>query len=215
MNTTVSDTRREPGDLSDPSSITAVAPRRQGSRPAVPDAPAVPDVPDGRAAACRHGLEAVEDGARRAVPPVWWRRIAAGAVDLLVLVLVYAVAALSLSAAFSRREEVDGILQSRVSHAGDVVLLGVLLVWWIGYFTIAHGSSEGRSVGERLSGVAVRDARAGGPIGYRRALVRTLTRLGLYAALVFPGLLDSLRPLLAPGTVSLPDRVAAAAVCRT
>jgi uncharacterized RDD family membrane protein YckC len=63
------------------------------------------------------------------------------------------------------------------------------------YSTVAHGSRGGRTVGNASLGIAVRDARTYGPLGYGRAFGRWLVTLVLWVLLIAPGVLDALSPL--------------------
>jgi uncharacterized RDD family membrane protein YckC len=76
----------------------------------------------------------------------------------------------------------------------DVILLGIFqaIVWAVtnenvasavslaaglAYFTYFEGSDAGQTLGKRALGIRVYDFRAGGPIGYGRALLRYIGRI--------------------------------------
>jgi uncharacterized RDD family membrane protein YckC len=105
----------------------------------------------------------------------WWRRSAALAVDHVLLV----AAILPLAAL-----------------VGGVAVLAVPMLG-VAYFTLAHGSRSGRTIGERIFGIAVRSARAHG--GRRATHGEALGRaLVLYVALgmfLWGGVLNFLWPL--------------------
>jgi len=160
------------------------------------------------------GVPADDAPARVDALAEWWRRVLATALDALVIASVYAVAALSLSSGFSHTVRSSGSVESEVTTTGDVVLLLALVAWAIGYFAVAHGSRGGRTLGDRALGIAVRDARLGVSIGYRRALLRSCVRLGLYLALIAPGLVSDVRSLVDDRRPGAPDRLAGSATLR-
>ncbi len=63
------------------------------------------------------------------------------------------------------------------------------------YFSLLVAGPRGQTPGMRTVGIAVRDRKTGGTIGFRRALVRSLTMGVLSAALYLPFVLDCLWPL--------------------
>lgn len=74
---------------------------------------------------------------------------------------------------------IDGLLLTVVAllvGRGSTSLGDELLAAGLGlvYFTAAIGSPPGQTLGGRLVGIRVVDARSGGPIGYQRALLRWL-----------------------------------------
>lgn len=64
------------------------------------------------------------------------------------------------------------LLMGQGRHTIGVQLLAALL--GLVYFTVALGSGSGQTVGARLAGIRVVDARTGAPIGYGRAFRRWL-----------------------------------------
>jgi uncharacterized RDD family membrane protein YckC len=56
--------------------------------------------------------------------------------------------------------------------AGNLVSVALALA----YFTYFEGSSSGQTLGKQALGIRVLDFKAGGPIGYGRALLRTIAR---------------------------------------
>lgn len=71
------------------------------------------------------------------------------------------------------------------------------VAWAIGaiYYAAFNGSQRGQTLGKMALGIAVRDARTGGPIGFGRALGRYLMTIVFTLALVVPFVIDSLAPL--------------------
>lgn len=62
------------------------------------------------------------------------------------------------------------------------------------YFTICHGGESGQTVGKRVCGIGVRDARSFGRLGYGVAFWRWLSTALLWLVVV-PGLIDGFSPL--------------------
>lgn len=58
--------------------------------------------------------------------------------------------------------------------AATGVLAPFALLLFPVYYTVAHGRRRGRTIGNAAVGIAVRDGRTFGPIGYRRAFGRWL-----------------------------------------
>jgi uncharacterized RDD family membrane protein YckC len=58
-----------------------------------------------------------------------------------------------------------------------VALLAPAMVLLFVYLVLFDGGRRGATPGKRIVGIRVADARTGGPLGYRRALIR---RLGYY-----------------------------------
>ncbi|MFZ0059659.1 MAG: RDD family protein [Acidimicrobiales bacterium] len=82
------------------------------------------------------------------------------------------------------------------------------------YFAILNGTRDGQTAGNRAPHIAVRDASTGEAIGFGRGVVRWLTRLVLYAALILPGVLNDLFPLWDRRRQSIADKVAHSVVIR-
>jgi uncharacterized RDD family membrane protein YckC len=63
------------------------------------------------------------------------------------------------------------------------------------YYGIMNGSKRGQTLGKMALGIAVRDARTGGPIGFWRGIGRYAITIVFYVVLVIPYIIDSLSPL--------------------
>jgi uncharacterized RDD family membrane protein YckC len=86
----------------------------------------------------------------------FWRRFAALFVDGLILGVANVILIVLVS--------------SEVANALSL-LIGV------GYYTYFEGGATGQTLGKRALGIRVIDARAGGPIGYGRGLLRYVARI--------------------------------------
>ena len=139
--------------MSDPSSPQPTtqgglpgAPTTQGGPPGAP--PQAPPVP-----------EAELRGASGASGPRagFWRRFGAYLIDVLVLLVPSILVVVILG------------------NGGAANVLSTLIA--IAYFVYFEGGPTGQTIGKRALGIRVFDFRGGsGPIGYGRALVRTLVR---------------------------------------
>jgi uncharacterized RDD family membrane protein YckC len=76
------------------------------------------------------------------------------------------------------------------------------------YYAIMNGSRRGQTVGKMALGIAVRDARTGGPVGFWRALARYLITTLFGIALYIPYILDNLAPLWDARRQAWHDKVA-------
>jgi uncharacterized RDD family membrane protein YckC len=60
---------------------------------------------------------------------------------------------------------------------GQTAGYGISALLSIAYFTFFEGGSSGQTVGKRMLGIRVIDFSSGGPIGYGRALLRSIGRI--------------------------------------
>lgn len=63
-----------------------------------------------------------------------------------------------------------------LTGAPAVVVILLCLLFWLAYFTVMEGFNRGQTLGKMACGIRVTGV-DGGPIGFRRALVRNLLRL--------------------------------------
>ena len=82
------------------------------------------------------------------------------------------------------------------------------------YFTFANGLGRGQTIGNRLLGIAVRDAATGEAIGVGRGLARWVSRDLLYMCLAVPGLVSDLFPLWDGQHQTLADKAARSVMVR-
>jgi uncharacterized RDD family membrane protein YckC len=102
---------------------------------------------------------------------------------------------------------------STSSNAGEVIA-GILFVWIIAaipgaiYYGAMNGSRRGQTLGKMALGIAVRDARTGGQVGFWRAVGRFLITLVFGLFFSIPYIIDSLAPLWDGRRQSWHDKVA-------
>ncbi|HLG92062.1 MAG TPA: RDD family protein [Acidimicrobiales bacterium] len=138
----------------------------------------------------------------------WWRRALAYLVDsVLVAVPVYLVFFPGLGLRLTTTPR--GVLVNRPHLLAAFYLASPLLL--LAYLALADGSPSGQSLGKRLAGIACRDARHGGPLGYPRAFFRRLVFEALFVLLV-PGLVNVVLPLVDRRRQALHDKAAASVV---
>ena len=120
----------------------------------------------------------------------WWQRVAALALDVVVLavpntVIVSLVAGSAVS---------SGVITS--TNIGPRVweAIGVAAVVSLGYFSFLDGGRRGQTVGKMAIGIAVRDIDTGGPIGAGRALLRRFIFFATYFGLIL-FVINALSPL--------------------
>ena len=71
---------------------------------------------------------------------------------------------------------IQGILFAVLADSiGIAYVLGTVIAF--GYYVYFEGGPTGQTLGKRALGIRVIDARAGGPIGYGRALVRAIVEI--------------------------------------
>jgi len=127
----------------------------------------------------------------------WWKRLVAILIDAAVIAMAYFLVAVAIAALVRRGSAVPG--QPPPSGAEQAV--GFLFVWLLGtipqavYFGIMNGSARGQTLGKMALGIAVRDARNGGPIGFWRAVVRAVVAQLFALLFLIPSILDNLTPL--------------------
>ena len=126
----------------------------------------------------------------------WWKRLVAIIIDGVILTLstfivVLVIAALAAHHNTTANQSTNGgsLVAAYFALSLIVAVPGAI------YYAIMNGSRRGQTVGKIALGIAVRDARTGGPIGFWRALGRILMMDLFHAALLIPYVLDSLAPL--------------------
>ncbi len=152
----------------------------------------------------------------------WWRRAIALFIDS-ALVSVGVLAMSIVATAFTKSGSTTTV---------EVVVAGVQVVGGVLYYTMLSGGSTGQTIGYRTMGMAVRDLKAGGRIGYGRAFGRLALRSLLYGGLavelvrpafgashpllllvaLVPGPLSDAWPLIDPRRQTLVDKVVRVAV---
>jgi uncharacterized RDD family membrane protein YckC len=116
-----------------------------------------------------------------------------GAVVGLAYLIIGAVIAAAVGATSQPSNNADS--------SGGAVFAALLIVWAVFsipagiYYAAMNGSRRGQTLGKMALGIAVRDARTGGPIGFWRGMGRFLITVVFQIALMVPYLVDSLAPL--------------------
>jgi uncharacterized RDD family membrane protein YckC len=128
----------------------------------------------------------------------WWKRLVAIMLDGAVVITFYLTVVLVIGVVTSRTSTpsapaaptpVWGIVVG-VTFGVLIALLPVVL-----YDGFMNGSRRGQTLGKMALGIAVRDARTGGPIGFWRSSGRYLIATVFEVLLVVPAVIDNLAPL--------------------
>ena len=115
----------------------------------------------------------------------WWQRAVAYTVDWVVV--------------FSLGQILRAVLRADLAIALNLLFPFVYFAWGNGEF--------GRTLGKRVLGLHVVDHETGARIGFGRALLRHLTFMALFLALLVPGIIDVLFPLWDRQRQTLHDKV--------
>jgi len=126
----------------------------------------------------------------------WWKRLVAIIIDFVILDLASLIIVLVIAATASHNNTTNPQPASDSSAVGAYFAFSLLAaIPGAFYFAFMNGSRRGQTVGKMALGIAVRDARTGGPVGFWRALGRYLIVVLFRVALYIPYILDSLAPL--------------------
>jgi uncharacterized RDD family membrane protein YckC len=140
----------------------------------------------------------------------WWKRLVAIIIDGVILGLAFLVLGLIIAAIAAGR----GTTTTTQPASGGSLIGAYFAISLLGaipgaiYYAAMNGSRRGQTVGKMALGIAVRDARTGGPIGFWRALGRFLITELFRLALYIPYILDSLAPLWDSRRQAWHDKVA-------
>jgi uncharacterized RDD family membrane protein YckC len=139
----------------------------------------------------------------------WWKRLVAILIDSVALGLASLIVVLIIVAIAA-----GGTTTNNQPASGGSVVGAYFALWVLAaipgaiYYATMNGSRRGQTVGKMALGIAVRDARTGGPIGFWRALGRYLITTLFGVALYIPYILDSLAPLWDARRQAWHDKVA-------
>jgi uncharacterized RDD family membrane protein YckC len=129
----------------------------------------------------------------------WWKRLVALLIDGFVIGIPTSIVSSILArAVFGTTTTLSnsGYTDTTETSGGRVITVFlVLLIAPLLYYAILNGSRRGQTVGKMALGIAVRDARTGGPIGFWRGVGRWTITLLFEVLLVIPYILDNLTPL--------------------
>jgi uncharacterized RDD family membrane protein YckC len=128
----------------------------------------------------------------------WWKRFLAILIDgmivgaaLLVIVAVIGAAARNSNTTTTQQSTLNPG-QALVGFFTLFILFSIPLVL---YYGIMNGSRRGQTLGKMALGIAVRDARTGGPIGFWRGVGRYAITVVFYVVFLIPYIIDNLSPL--------------------
>jgi len=147
----------------------------------------------------------------------WWKRLIAIIIDGFVLgipifIIFAIIGALSNHNATTTNTQptpTGGVI------VGLIFLIVLASIPGLFYYGIMNGSKRGQTVGKMALGIAVRDARTGGPIGFGRGVGRFAMMQLFYVLLVIPYLLDNLSPLWDARRQAWHDKVVHSVVVET
>jgi uncharacterized RDD family membrane protein YckC len=128
----------------------------------------------------------------------WWKRFLAILIDNMVLGGALFIFFVILGAA--TRHSNTSTTNTHPLTPGQAVVgfVGIFILFSIPfmlYYGIMNGSKRGQTLGKMALGIAVRDARTGGPIGFWRGVGRYAITVVFYVVFLIPYILDNLSPL--------------------
>jgi uncharacterized RDD family membrane protein YckC len=128
----------------------------------------------------------------------WWKRFLALLIDGMVLSVALFVFFGILGAVTSHSNTSttnSTSLTPGQAVAGVFVLFVLASIPFMLYYGLMNGSKRGQTLGKMALGIAVRDARTGGPIGFWRGVGRYAITIIFYVVLLIPYIIDNLSPL--------------------
>jgi uncharacterized RDD family membrane protein YckC len=138
------------------------------------------------------------DGVLHVALAPWWKRFVALLIDSMALGVAIFIF-FAIVGAVTRNSNTSTTnthpLSSGQAVVGFFVLFVLASIPFSLYYAIMNGSKRGQTLGKMALGIAVRDARTGGPIGFWRAVGRYYITLVFYVVLVIPYIIDNLSPL--------------------
>ena len=141
----------------------------------------------------------------------WWKRLVAILLDGLLAGITLFIVLAIIGAVIGRNTNASSPNNNHAS-AGVVAVAFVLLYLLASlplalYFGFTNGSRRGQTIGKMAMGIAVRDARTGGPVGFWRAFGRYWITVVFSVVIYLPYLIDSLSPLWDSRRQSWHDKV--------
>jgi len=137
------------------------------------------------------------DGVLHVALAPWWKRFLALLIDSMALSVPVFIffAVLGAVTSNSNASTANSPLTPGQAAIGFFVLFILASIPFSLYYGIMNGSKRGQTLGKMALGIAVRDARTGGPIGFWRAVGRYYITIVFYVVLVIPFIIDNLSPL--------------------
>jgi uncharacterized RDD family membrane protein YckC len=129
----------------------------------------------------------------------WWKRLVAVMIDGAILGVAYFILVGIIGAIV--RGSSNGTTTTTTTRAGGAIFIGFIFIVIIAsipssiYFGALNGSRRGQTIGKLALGIAVRDARTGGKIGFWRGFARALMWVVFELVVYVPYILDNLAPL--------------------
>jgi uncharacterized RDD family membrane protein YckC len=150
----------------------------------------------------------------------WWKRLLAIILDGFVLAIPIFIVFAIIGAALGPSDSTSTTTNTQPAAAGAVIgglffFFIVALIPGVIYYGLMNGSKRGQTVGKMALGIAVRDARTGGPIGVGRGMGRFLMMQLFYILLLIPYILDNLSPLWDARRQAWHDKVVSSVVVET
>ena len=132
----------------------------------------------------------------------WWRRVGAYIIDSLVvsvpLIIIFSIIGVSSAhvavGCTSATSQSCASTSSAFGMGSSVVELIGIVVTAV-YYGLLDGSVRGQTLGKMATGIALRDAYSGQPVGFWRAAMRPVLWGLFFLAFILPGLLNFLWPL--------------------
>ena len=137
----------------------------------------------------------------------WGRRLAAFAVDALIL------GAVTLTTLLAAGLSLDDVNET-IFEGSSLAVIALFVLPEAIYDTAMIGSRN-QTFGKMALGIAVLDADSRSAIGYGRAFTRWLSTATLWALWAVPGVVDHLWPLRDSRNQALHDKLARSVVVRT
>jgi uncharacterized RDD family membrane protein YckC len=128
----------------------------------------------------------------------WWKRLVAILIDGAIIGVGYYIVILVIGIATdagAHKTTTHKPLHAGALIAGLILLTVMASIPAAIYYGIMNGSARGQTVGKMAMGIAVRDSRHLGKIGFWRAVGRYLMMVLFMIVLFIPYILDNLSPL--------------------
>jgi len=127
----------------------------------------------------------------------WWKRFLAILIDSMVLgiTIILVVSIIGAAAGPSHSSSNNQALTAGQAFGAFVGIFVIVFIPYLLYYGLLNGSRRGQTLGKLALGIAVRDARTGGPIGVWRGMGRYAMTMLFYVVLVVPFIIDNLSPL--------------------
>jgi uncharacterized RDD family membrane protein YckC len=151
----------------------------------------------------------------------WWKRLIAITIDGFLLgIPIFIILAVIGAAVSNNNANTTNTTNTQPTQAGAAILGFIFLIVLASipglfYYGFMNGSRRGQTVGKMALGIAVRDARTGGPIGFGRGMGRFAMMQLFYVLLLIPYVLDNLSPLWDARRQAWHDKVVHSVVVET